>query len=124
MAKWKPVFRIEGEMIPTPDSYQQVISDLSSEQTGRTLDGTAHKDVIAVKCSCPIEWYFLEWTQAARIANLIDGKEYLEVDYMDIRNPYRMTRANIYVGDRECSTEAFTTDGKVYWSIRFNEIDI
>lgn len=124
MAKWEPVFRIDGEIIPKPDNYQQVISDLSSEETGRTLDGAAHKDVIAVKCSVPFEWYYLEWTVAARIANLVDGKEGIEVDYMDIRNPYTMTRVKVYVGDRECSTESFTTDGKVYWSLKFNEIDI
>lgn len=124
MAKWEPVFKIDGVIVPKPDNYQQVISDLSSEETGRTLDGVAHKDVIAIKCSVPLEWYYLEWSVAAKIARLVDGKQSISVEYMDIRNPYTMTRANIYVGDRECSTESFTTDGKVYWSLKFNEIDI
>lgn len=124
MAKWKPAFKIDGVTVPNPDNYSQVLSDLSSEEAGRTLDGTMHKDVIAVKNSIPLEWGYLEWNTAAKIANLVDGKESITVHYMDIRNPYEMTKKTIYVGDRECAVESYASDGKVYWSLKFSQIDI
>lgn len=47
MAKFRPILILAGVELPLPDSYSQTIADLSSTQTGRTLDGRAHKDVIA-----------------------------------------------------------------------------
>ncbi len=122
MAKWIPGFEIEGISVPIPDNYSQVISDLSSETSGRTLDGKMHKDVIAVKSSVPWEWKDVEWAVAATIANAVDGKESISCQYMDIRNPYTMSTMTIYVGDRECKPSKFGDNGKVYWDISLTEI--
>ena len=124
MAKFKPVLILAGVELPLPDEYSQTISDLSTQQTGRTLDGRAHKDVIAVKDSIPLKWSKLEWKKAAEIANAVDGIEYAEMQYMDVRNPYEMCKTDIYVGDRKAAFVSADTDGKVYWSLEFSRVEV
>ena len=124
MAKWRPIFKIEGVVLPLPDGYSQSIEDLSSEETGRTLDGQFHKDVIAVKTNMPMKWAKLEWYKAAELANAIDGKTKLNVTYIDVRNAYVNSSTDIYVGQRSFVPVQFDNDGKVYWSVEFSEIEI
>ena len=124
MAKFRPILILAGVELPLPDSYSQTIADLSSTQTGRTLDGRAHKDVIAVKDTIPLRWSRLEWEKAAEIANAVDGIEYAVMQYMDVRNPYEMTKREVYVGDRKAEFVEADTDGKVYWSLEFSRIEV
>lgn len=124
MAKWRPVFKIEGVTLPMPDEYSQSVEDLSSEDTGRTLDGKFHKDVIAVKSTVPFSWSRLEWSVAAALAKAIDGKSSLNVSYIDVRRPYENISKEIYVGKRDFKPVQFDDDGKVYWSVAFSEIEI
>lgn len=124
MAKWNPDFEIEGISVPIPDNYSQVITDLSSDETGRTLDGIMHKDVIATKVSAPFEWSEMEWNTASQLARAVDGKSSIDVKFMDVRNPYRMTSKVVYVGDRTFEPVDFDTDGKVYWRVSFSEIEV
>lgn len=124
MAKFRPILILAGVELPLPDSYSQTIADLSSTQTGRTLDGRAHKDVIAVKDTIPLRWSRLEWEKAAEIANAVDGIEYAVMQYMDVRNPYEMTKTEVYVGDRKAEFVEDDTDGKVYWSLEFSRIEV
>lgn len=124
MAKFRPILILAGVELPLHDSYSQTIADLSSTQTGRTLDGRAHKDVIAVKDTIPLKWSRLEWEKAAEIANAVDGIEYAVMQYMDVRNPYEMTKTEVYVGDRKAEFVEADTDGKVYWSLEFSRIEV
>ena len=124
MAKFRPILILAGVELPLPDSYSQTIADLSSTQTGWTLDGRAHKDVIAVKDTIPLKWSRLEWEKAAEIANAVDGIEYAVMQYMDVRNPYAMTKTEVYVGDRKAEFVEADTDGKVYWSLEFSRIEV
>ncbi|MCI7770980.1 MAG: hypothetical protein MR496_05055 [Eubacterium sp.] len=124
MGRFKPRFVLAGVELPLPDAYQQTISDLSSSQTGRTLDGKAHKDVVAVKDTVPLKWSKLEWEKAAEIANAVDGIEYAAMEYVDVRVPYKTCTRDIYVGDRKAEIVECSTDGKVYWSLEFSRIEV
>lgn len=124
MSKWRPNFEIEGISVPIPDNYSQIVTDLSSEETGRTLDGRMHKDVVAVKMSAPLEWSRLEWEIASQLAKAVDGKSSINCKFMDVRNPYKMTSKVVYIGDRTFEPVEFDTDGKVYWSVSFSEIEV
>lgn len=124
MAKWKPNFEVAGISVPIPDNYSQTITDLSSEETGRTLDGRMHKDVVATKVSVPLEWSKMEWSTASALAKAVDGKPSFTCKFMDVRNPYRMSTATIYAGDRTFEPTEFDTDGKVFWRVSFSEIEV
>lgn len=122
--KWIPEIIVEGVRLPIPDSFEQTIADLCSEDSKRTLSGEAIKKVVAVKSTFPLKWEGLEWSQAAALANAVDGKSCITVKAMDVRNPYGMTEFRIYVGDRVCKPVRFDTDGQVYWDVEFKEIEV
>lgn len=93
-------FKIDGVTIPTPSSYDFNIEDLSSEQTGRTLDGIMHKDVVAVKDYYTVMWKKLSEDDAALILNLVDGKTQLSFTYVDPRYQAGVVTRDFYVGKR------------------------
>lgn len=93
-------FKIDGVAIPTPSTYEAGIEDLSSEQTGRTLDGVMHKDVVAVKDYYSCTWKVLSWEDIATILNAINAKPSFELTYADPRVPNRFITNTFYVGER------------------------
>ena len=86
---------------------------MSTSEAGRNLNGKMTKDVIAVKTTIPFEWSEMEWNIAAALAKAVDGKTSVMVSYMDVRNPYKMTDKEVYIGDRSFEVADFDTDGKV-----------
>lgn len=48
-----------GYTLKTPSEYSWSFSDLSSEETGRSLTGTAYKDIISQKRSLDVTWWSL-----------------------------------------------------------------
>lgn len=101
MAVNKP-FTVDGVALPTPDEYKPGIEDLSSDATGRTLDGIMHKDVVAVKDYYEFVWKSVSWTDAATIFNAVDGKTEVTLVYADPRVPNRWLSNRFYVGKRSC----------------------
>lgn len=93
-------FKIDGVAIPTPSEYGFDIEDLSSEESGRTLDGVMHKDVIDVKDYYTCTWKSLSWTDAASLLNLVNGKTKVRLTYVDPRFPNQPLVNWFYVGKR------------------------
>lgn len=93
-------FKINGVTIPTPSEYGFDIEDLSSEASGRTLDGVMHKDVIAVKDYYTCTWKHLSWADAANLLNLVNGKTQVTFTYIDPRRPNQILVNQFYVGKR------------------------
>ena len=103
MATFRNPFRVDGVVLPTPDEYKPAIEDLSSDATGRTLDGIMHKDVVGVKDYYEFVWKVVSWTDAATIFNAVDGKTEVTLTYADPRIPNRFLANRFYVGKRSCS---------------------
>lgn len=93
-------FKINGVAIPTPSTYEFNVEDLSSEATGRTLDGKMHKDVVAVKDTYSCTWKKLSWQDAATLLNAINAKSEFSLTYVDPRQPNRWLTNKFYVGAR------------------------
>lgn len=94
------VFQIDGVTIPTPTSYDFGIEDLSSENTGRTLDGVMHKDVVAVKDYYTCKWTNLSADETAELLALVDGKTQVNFTYPDPRYPENWLTNTFYIGKR------------------------
>ena len=94
------VFKIDGVAIPTPSEYGFDIEDLSSEQSGRTLDGVMHKDVVAVKDYYTCTWKHMSWQGTSALLALVNGKTQVSLTYVDPRNPSTMLTNNFYIGKR------------------------
>ena len=108
-------FKINGVSIPTPTSYEASIEDLSSEETGRNLNGDMEKDVVAVKATYACTWKRLSWEDAATIFNAIDGKSKVTFTHADIRTPGTWKTGNFYVGQRG-GAALDLSDSKHAWS--------
>ena len=94
MAISKKPFKINNVAIPTPSTYKYGIEDLSSEATGRTLDGIMHKDVVATT------WKSLSWEDTAQLMNAIDGKTKVTFTHADPRVPNTFITGDFYIGTR------------------------
>lgn len=106
-------FKINGVEIPTPTTFEVGIEDLSSEATGRTLDGVMHKDVVAVKDSFNCTWRDLSWAESAHLIKLLDGKESFSFTYPDPRNAKRWLTGTFYAGARSLKARNLEQG---YWS--------
>ena len=100
MAISKKPFKINNVAIPTPSTYKYGIEDLSSEATGRTLDGIMHKDVVATKDYYECTWKSLSWEDTAQLMNAIDGKTKVTFTHADPRVPNTFITSDFYIGTR------------------------
>lgn len=120
----KYVFKVDGIAIPTPTEYQADIEDLSSEQTGRTLDGEMHKDVVAVKDTYTCTWKRLNWTDTARLLNAVNGKTEVDFTYADPRVPNTMLTNKFYIGKRSTPVGVITENDGIWKDIKMTFIRI
>lgn len=117
-------FKINGTAIPTPTEYEFNIEDLSSEETGRTLDGVMHKDVVSIKAYYTCTWAKLSWEEAATLLNAINGKSKVKFTHADPRVTTGFIDTWCYVGQRG-GAALDLADGKRNWtgiSFQFTEI--
>ena len=117
-------FKINGTTIPTPTEYGFDIEDLSSEQSGRTLDGVMHKDVIAVKDYYTCTWKKLSWTQTASLLALVNGKTRVQLTYVDPRYPNQVLVNYFYVGKRSGKANNLNNPGNTWKDVTFQFIRI
>lgn len=95
-------FKIDGVVIPTPTKYEFSAEDLSSEYTGRTLDGIMHKDVVAVKDYYDCAWHKLSFEDTQQLLNLVDGKTKVMFTHIDPRRSNAYITSEFYIGARKC----------------------
>lgn len=117
-------FQIDGVTVPTPSSYEFGVEDVSSEETGRTLDGIMHKDVVAVKDYYTCTWKSLGWNEAAELLRLVDGKEIVTVTYADPLFPDMMKVGEFYVGKRTGKANNLRNMNNTWKDITFQFIRI
>lgn len=117
-------FKVDGVAIPTPSSYKFGIEDLSSEETGRTLDGIMHKDVVDDKDYYDCEWARLSWDDAATLLNAINKKEKFNFTHADPRVPNQWITAEFYVGERSGGALDLTDPNRTWTGISFRFIRI
>lgn len=93
-------FKIDGVTVPTPSDYDFGIEDLSSEETGRTLDGVMHKDVVDWKDYYTCTWENLSWQETANLLTLVNGKTEAMITYANPMIPDQMVTEKFYIGKR------------------------
>ena len=121
MNRWNPngCFKVDGMNIPTPDAYTFGIKDLSSEETGRTLDGEMHKDVVAVKDYYNCTWNRLSWQMTAYLLNAVDAKSSVSFTHIDPRYPNQWVTGDFYVGNRSGGAMDLTDLDNAFAEISF-----
>ena len=117
-------FKIDGVTIPTPSEYEFNIEDLSSEQSGRTLDGVMHKDVVSVKDYYTCKWKKLSWEEAASLLSLVNGKQRVMLTYLDPRHPLEVLQNYFYIGKRSGAATNLNDPERAWADIEFQFIRI
>jgi len=117
-------FKIDGITIPNPTTYEYNIEDLSSEETGRTLDGIMHKDVVSTKDTYNCSWRVLSWEDAATLLNAVDGKTKVRFTHADPRVPGQWITDWFYIGARQGGALDLSDDKRNWKGINFTFIRI
>lgn len=94
------MFKINGVAISSPTSCTWGLSDLSSDESGRsTRDGSMQKDIIAQKRTLNFTWDILSWSEASKLANFCKNKgAAVMLTYPDIMAGTYLTK-RFYTGD-------------------------
>lgn len=102
--------------LPNPAKMTWGENDLSSEASGRNLQGEMLKDLVAKKVKIEVEWGPLTPAQSNTILTAITASVYLQVTYPDAKAGTNVTKT-MYVGDRSSEVLLFKVVGGVqYWS--------
>ena len=106
-----------GNTLKTPSEYNWTYSDLSSEETGRSLDGTATKDVVTVKRSLDVTWWSMK--DSGSDMTTVQFLSWIKADVFGTLNfPDPAYSANIsktmYTGDVTCTMYQMKNDVAEY----------
>jgi len=95
-----------GTTIKTPSEYDWLYADMSTEETGRSLDATAYKDLVAVKRSMRCTWWMMRdsgdtYTTVNWLSTIKAGI-FGTLSYPDPSSATNITKT-CYTGDVECN---------------------
>lgn len=117
------LLKINGVNVPDPIQLTVNYMDLSSDNSGRTLNGTMIKDIVSRKTSLNCVWNALTWNEASVLLNAVEQSVFLTVVYPDPKFPNSPRTKVFYVGDRS-SPSVSIVGGKAIWSgISFDLIE-
>ena len=113
------MFKINGVTIKTPFSLGWGFSDLSSEESGRTLDGKSHKDIIAQIVKLSPVWNNLSGAETSFILKAVCPYAYVNITYLDpIENA--LTTKRFYTGDKGADVKTYALGDAIYSVVSFN----
>ena len=117
------IIKINGaEIAEYPQLFSVTQTDIDSENSGRTADGTLNRDRIAVKRKIEMEWGLLDWNIISKLLKMVEGVTF-SVYYPD---PYEGTYKTItaYVSDRP-ALAAVSKGDEIKWSgLKFSIVEV
>lgn len=109
--------------IKTPSVFEVSIQDISSPDSGRTLDGLMHKNKIGEKRTIALAWNNISPNDVATILNKFRASEYFDLKYHDPINANEMVTKTFYIGDVSSPMKSWFVGGKLYSQLSFNVIE-
>ena len=118
------MIKIGEVVLPNPAKMTWSEFDLSSEASGRNLEGAMLKDLVARKVKIELEWGLLTPAQATKVLTNVKTALYMQVTYPDPLTG-APTVKTMYAGDRNGELRLYTDDsGAEYWDgIKANFIE-
>lgn len=114
--------KIQGTTIKTPSSLTWGYSDLSSEESGRTLDGKSHKDIIAPKVKLECVWSNPTASETSALLLAVCPYAYRNVTYLDPMTNTEVTKS-FYTGDKSAPVKTYALEDAIYTSVSFNFVE-
>ena len=108
---------INGVTIATPSKFTITLNDLDSEETGRSLDGNLHRDVIGTNFrTIDLEWKTMTRNELQTLLAQVSNKTFTVVYY----DPIQDTRISkiMYAGNRKIDMYNYVLgkDGTPIWT--------
>lgn len=113
---------INSITIKCPSSCTWELSDISSEDSGRTTDGKMHIDRITQKRTLNAVWNGLTNTEAATILQAVNASVFMSVKYDDAMSGLEETR-KFYVGAKSAPVHIWISGKKIFTAVSFNFIE-
>lgn len=106
---------IDGQQMPTPSKFNITLNDLDSEETGRSIDGNLHRDVIGTNFrTIELEWRTMTRADLKKLLSAV-SKTNFEVIYYDPIQDARIKKT-MYAGNRKVDMYNYIIDnGKPLW---------
>lgn len=102
---------INGIPVPSPDTYEVVISDLDAS-ANRSGNGTLYRDRIAVKRTLNVSWLLMDSQDLSILLNAM-STPFFSVAYMDPQ--LGISTKTFYVSDRTAGIAIKMADGTYKW---------
>ena len=100
--------RINGIAIRLPSEMQVTVQSYDGSETGRTGDGTMHRDYVTDKRRIDLTWKVLSTQEMQTLLNAIDPQNVgpkFQLRYLDPQKGY--ITLDVYVGDRVAAQYTF-----------------
>lgn len=113
---------VNGTEIPFPDMpFTWTLSDISSDDSGRDMNGLMDKDEVAKKVTLDCTWSFRSASDTSRLLRTVKPHTFVSLCYPDpMEGGY--TTKTFYTGDVNCEL-VVNTDGEMCWTTKFTFIE-
>lgn len=106
---------IDGVAMPTPSKFNITLNDLDSTETGRSIDGNLHRDVIGTNFrTIDLEWKAMTRSDLQKLLSAV-SKTTFTVTYYDPIQDAKISKT-MYAGNRKIDMYNYIIDnGKPLW---------
>ncbi|WP_392885889.1 hypothetical protein [Eubacterium limosum] len=115
-------FQWNNVNLPFPSSLTVEVNEISSEDTGRSLDGTMEKKIVAKKKKASCTWAAVNDASARAIVGTIKSQTYGNLTFPDPETGSDTT-CYMYTGDASAECLHITTGSVALWTIKIDFIE-
>lgn len=113
---------VNGTAIPSPDMpFKWSLNDISSEDSGRDLNGSMDKDEVAKKVTLDCTWSHCTSAEISLLLQTVKPHTFVQVNYPDPMAGI-FTSRTFYTGDVSCEM-SLSDNGEMYWSAKLTFIE-
>ena len=113
---------VNGTAIPSPDMpFKWSLNDISSEDSGRDLNGRMDKDEVAKKVTLDCAWSHRTAADSSALLNAVKRQTFVEVNDPDPMAGSYVTKT-FYTGDVSCEMDVSDGD-EIIWSTKLTFIE-
>lgn len=117
------ILKVNDTILKTPAEVSWSLQDLSSPDSGRTLDGVMHKDRVAQKVKLACKWKAMPTSEASVLLKNVNSQVNFNLTYFDVQENANRT-AKFYVGDRTAPYLWINEEAKMVETVSFDFIEV
>ena len=117
---WEILIGSKWVAIPTPSTWTWSYQDLSSDDSGRDLSGTMHKDIVSVKRKNECSWMNTDPSVAKAVMTAAKSAVFVSCRYFDLFVGEVVTQT-VYTGDIPATAQQ--SQSGLVWTVNLSFIE-